>query len=212
MDLVRAIKFPFDDENWITKVVVGTLLSLIPFVNMGYQIGVARNVIRNRTHPLPGTDEVGQVVLDGVMGTIAALIYMLPVVLAACVIGAFASLIGDSDVGGLMVICLALLVALALMIYAIPAAAMYWIGVMRYAESGNFSEFMQFGSLLREARQHIGILVMLLLYCLAIGLIGAVVSPLFVVTCIGAPLLGFWGQVASGHLIGQAALEIEQAR
>lgn len=211
MDFVRAIKFPFNDENWITKVVVGTLLNLIPFFGVGYMIGVARNVMRNRAHPLPGTDEVGQVILDGIMASIAAIVYAIPGLLAGCVIGIFGSILGDSDVGGVIVACMSLFVVLASLIYAIPAAAMYWIGAMRYAESGNFSDFVQFGSLLREARSHVSSLVILLLYVLGVVLIASLVAPLFVITCIGIPLLGFWVQIAQGHLLGQAALEMEQA-
>src|SRR5690606_40115447 len=64
-------------------------------------------------------------------------------------------------------------------------AAMYWIGVMRYTQSGNFSEFTQFGSLWREARANAGTLVTLFIYNLLLGLLLAIISPLAVLTCIG---------------------------
>ena len=44
------------------------------------------------------------------------------------------------------------------------------------------------------------------------GLVAALISPLLIVTCVGLLVLSFWVQIAHGHLIGQAALEIEQRR
>lgn len=212
MDFVRAIKFPLDDENWITKVVVGTLLNLIPIFGLGYTVGVARNVVHGKARPLPGTEDLGQVITDGIMATIAGFVYALPALAVGCVMGIFSSIAGESDAGGLMVACLGMFATLACLIYAIPATAMYWMGVMRYSESGNFSDFVQFGSLLRDVRAHAGVLVMLMLYVLAVGLVAALISPLLIVTCVGLLVLSFWVQIAHGHLIGQAALEIEQRR
>ena len=212
MDFVRAVKFPLDDENWITKVVVGSLLNLIPIFGLGYTVGVARNVVRGKARPLPGTEDLGQVITDGIMVTIAGIVYALPALLVGCVVGIFGSIIGSSDVGGLFAACLSMLVSLASLVYAVPAMAMFWLAVMHYTESGNFSDFLQFRTLLREARDHVGILVMLLLYVLAVGLLSALIAPILIVTCVGILVLGFWVQVAYGHLIGQAALEIEQAR
>jgi len=81
---------------------------------------------------------------------------------------------------------------------------------MRYAQTGNFSEFTQFGALWREARANLGTLLNLFLYYLALSLILAVISPLALVTCVGIFVLGFYGSIASGHLIGQAGRQIVQ--
>ena len=58
MDITRALSFPFDDEDWIVKFAVGSLMSLVgvflPFILLGYQVNVARNVIRGKKRPLPG--------------------------------------------------------------------------------------------------------------------------------------------------------------
>jgi len=32
MDLVRALKFPLDDEDWPVKIAIGSLVTLIPVV------------------------------------------------------------------------------------------------------------------------------------------------------------------------------------
>ena len=74
MDLVRALKFPLDDEDWPVKIAIGSLVTLIPVVgwigSLGYQVSVARNVIRGSARPLPGSDDLGQIFSDGVMAGI----------------------------------------------------------------------------------------------------------------------------------------------
>jgi hypothetical protein len=207
MDFVRAITFPFDDDDWPVKLIVGALLSFIPFFAQGYQVRVARNVIRGRKNPLPGTDEIGEVFIDGLMATIAALIYFLPIILVACVFFFPAVILGESDLGGLAACGAACCVPLVILLYILPAGGMYVMGIIHYGETGNFSAFMQIGTLWRDVRANLGTLLMLLVYSLVLGFLGTLVS--FTVVII--PFLGFFYHIATGHLIGQAGLEIQEA-
>jgi hypothetical protein len=206
MDFVRAISFPFDDDEWPVKFIVGTLLSFIPFFGQGYQVRVARNMIRGERNPLPSTDELGQVFIDGLMAVIAGFIYFLPMILVACVVLFPALLAGNNSAGTLLLCTCGACVVLLALLYSIPAFALYWTGVIRYAETGNFSSFMQFGALWRDVTANFGLLFTTWLYAMALGLLGALVSPIAAVTVVGLPLVGFYYQVASGHLIGQAGI------
>lgn len=212
MDLVRALKFPFEDEEWPVKIAIGSLVTLIPVVGwiggLGYQVSVARNVIRGSARPLPGPDDLGQVFTDGAMAGLAGLMIALPLVPVWGVMALLAGIADGSGAGDLALACLSVGAAVLSIVYGIPAAAMYWIGVMRYTQSGNFSEFTQFGALFREARAHLGTLTTVFLYYLLLSLILAVVSPLAVITCVGIFVLAFYSQITSGHLIGQAGREI----
>lgn len=215
MDFVRAMSFPFDDDDWIVKFVVGTLMTLVgfvlPFIPLGYQINVARKVMRHNSRPLPGTDEIGQVVADGLMGFVGGLIYALPAILVSCVFFVPMAVMDDSGVGGFLLICLWLCVTGIMIVYGVVAAALYWMGVIRYAETGNFSEFMRFGELWYDVRQNIGTLVMLLVYGIVLLLIMSIVVPIASFTCIGLPVAVFYSQVVTGHLVGQAGLEVTGA-
>lgn len=212
MDLVRALKFPLEDEDWPVKIAIGSLVTLIPVVgwigSLGYQVSVARNVIRGSARLLPGSDDLGQVFTDGVMAGLAGLLYLLPVVPFWCVMALLSGIADGSSAGDFALACLSVGAVVVSIVYGIPAAAMYWIGVMRYTQSGDFSEFTQFRALFREARANIGTLVTVFLYYLLLSLILAVISPLAVITCVGIFVLAFYSQIASGHLIGQAGREV----
>jgi len=212
MDLVRALKFAFEDEEWPVKIAIGSLVTLIPVVGwiggLGYQVSVARNVIRGSARPLPGSDGLGQVFIDGAIAGLAGLLYALPLALFWSVMALLGGLAGGSGEGDFALACLSVGAAVLSIVYGIPAVAMYWVGIMRYTQSGDFSEFTRFGALFREARAHLGTLATVFLYSLLLSLILAVISPLAVITCVGVFVLAFYSQIASGHLIGQAGREI----
>ncbi len=208
MDVMRALKFPFDDDDWLMKIIIGTLLSFIPFFALGYQVRVARNVMRGKRRILPDNNELGQVFTDGLMATIAALIYFLPLILVVCVFLVPAVAVGDNDLG-FMLMCFTLACVFVLgLLYTIPASGLYWMGVIRYAETGDFMEFFRLSALWGDLWLYMGMLLTLWVYSLVLGLVFAFIAPVVAITVIGAPLLGFYHQLATGHLIGQTGREI----
>ncbi|MBP8974850.1 MAG: DUF4013 domain-containing protein [Anaerolineae bacterium] len=203
MDFGRALSFPFDDEEWPVKVILGTLLSLVPFFAQGYQVRVARGVVRGEKHPLPASQRLGEVFVDGVVLAAATFVYFLPLVLIGCLIALPALLTDGSALSGLMVPCVSCGVVLAALLYAIPALMLTYMGMIRYAETGNFSEYFHIGALIRDTRQNASLLVVLVMYVFLFGLLAALVAPFVAVLIVGVPLVNFYFHVASGHLIGQ---------
>src|SRR5690606_6989920 len=112
--------------------------------SLGYQVAVARNVIRGSARPLPGSDSLGQVFSDGVMAALAGLLYVLPTVPLWCVMALLSGIADGSGTGDFAMACVSVGAALLAIVYGIPAAAMYWVGVMHYTQSGDFSEFTRF--------------------------------------------------------------------
>jgi hypothetical protein len=213
MDFMRALSFPFDDDDWIVKFVVGSLMMLIgiilPFIPLGYQVYVARNVMRGKDRPLPGSDHIGQVISDGLIAFIAGLVYGIPAIILSCMLMFAGGVLGDSDIGGLLFLCLTCCLGTFLFVYSLAAAALYWMGVIRYAETGDYNEFIRFSDLWQDVRSNLGTLLGLLMYSLVFALLVAVLVPFAALVCgVGLLVLLFYAQVVSGHLIGQAGQEI----
>jgi hypothetical protein len=83
------------------------------------------------------------------------------------------------------------------------------MGVIRYAETGDYNEFIRFSDLWQDVRSNLGTLLGLLMYSLVFALLVAVLSPFAALLCgVGLLVLLFYAQVVSGHLIGQAGQEI----
>lgn len=213
MDIVRALKFPFDDNEWMVKTVIGSLMMLVaiifPPIFLGYQVVVARRVMRGSDRPLPGSEDLGQILTDGIMATIATLVYLIPILPLLCVMGVVSSLSGD-DAGALFALCITGGISLLLIPYGLLVSVVSWAGMIRYAETGNFSSFVQFRTLLSDVRDNLGTFVTLMLYYLLLGLIASIVAPLSLITCVGIFVVIFFSQTATGHLIGQAGRMVHE--
>ena len=90
MDIGKAFTFVFDDEDWITKVLVGALFVLasmvlvgIPFL-IGYSIALMRNVMRGDDKPLPAWDELGEKFKEGILLVLIFLVWSIPIWIVAC--------------------------------------------------------------------------------------------------------------------------------
>lgn len=212
MDMIRAINFPFDDDEWWVKILIGALVMLpgliLPFIPLGYQIYVARQVIRGKPRPLPGASEIGQVLTDGLIAFIALLVYFLPLTILGCCLTMMAAVLGESDVGGFLFLCLTLCLSAFLIPYTLIASALYLMGMIRYGETGNFSAFIKIGDLWVDVRAHLGPLVLLWLSLMGLSLAASIGFVVVMITCVGVPILAFYLYVVSGHLIGQVGQQI----
>lgn len=211
MDPMRALRFPFDDEDWLSKTLVGTfvmIFAFLPFVPLGYQAYVARAVLRGERRPLPGGPDIGPVLSDGLIVFVAWVFYNLPLIILGCVLGFGYTVLADSDLGVLLFLCLALCLGGFMLVQLVLSTVFFGMGMIRFAETGDFSAFTAIRDLWDDVREHTMVLLELALYMIGLAIAGGVLMSAFTLTCIGAPLVGFFWQVITGHLIGQAALQV----
>ena len=103
MDIERSIKYVFEDEEWLPKMLIGSIVNLVPIVNlaaMGYGLEAAKNAIDGQETPLPEWSDFGGQFVKGLMAAIGALIYFLPMILLSCVLGVLASAASDYGSAG----------------------------------------------------------------------------------------------------------------
>ena len=84
MDIEKSFSFPFEDNEWISKLGLGAIISIVPILNFawsGYMVDVIRNVMNNEREPLPTWDNLDRKLIDGLMLFAAALVYALPALL-----------------------------------------------------------------------------------------------------------------------------------
>ena len=215
MDIGRSFKFMFEDEGWITKILIGGILGLIPIVNFviyGYQLEVIKNVSQDQDLPLPDWDDFGGKFIKGLMVVIASFIYSLPLILVGVVyfvvmmiVGGGAASTGSEDMsgaaGGVFAICSIAFYCVAFLYSVIVYGFIFIPGVMRYAEEEEFGAFFKFGENLRVATSNLGSYIVMLLVIMLAGIVAEVVG---VIACgIGILFTIFWAILVSGHLFGQ---------
>ncbi len=213
MDIGKAFTFVFDDERWMTKVLIGGLVGLIPFVGQflvqGYMLEVARNVAQGATQPLPEWDDWGTKIVRGLMAAIISFLYSLPLLLLACIILFPTMLIGSAmsngggDGGGAIAMLGTFCFAFVAIIYSLAMMLVIPAALVRYAVTDDFMAALAFGEIFSMVRSHLGTFLMAWLAALIAGFI----APLGAIACgIGALFTAFYTQTVIGHAYGQAYL------
>jgi hypothetical protein len=81
MNIGKSFSFPFEDKQWISKLGLGAVITLVPILNFawtGYIVQLTRNVMNNEQEPLPTWDDIGKKLTEGLILALAGLVYFLP--------------------------------------------------------------------------------------------------------------------------------------
>lgn len=214
MDLAKSFSFVFEDENWVAKIIIGGIIAIIPiigwFLVMGYMVGIARNVIRNNPRPLPEWSDFGQLIVDGLYAFVIGFVYMLPLIIVACIFYAPAALLFSGDngdmgtVGTLISCCFSIFAVLYSLLagwFFIPSA------LGHYADTNELGAALRFNEVLGLSRANPGaFLIALLVSVLASFLAGFGI----LLCCIGVLFTTFYSQLVTGHIYGQAYVASKQ--
>jgi hypothetical protein len=210
MDIGKSFSYVFEDKDWVKKVAIGGLLTLVPIVNFipsGYGLRVLKNVSEAKERPLPEWDDWGGDFLKGLMIVVASLIYAIPIFILQAfsfAVSAVAGSSGSSDAQGALGVCLFGLSCL----YALWGLAMGIVlpaATAKYARSGEFASFFRFGDIFRFIGANLGDYIIALLLSLAAVIVAAVAGSILCV--IGLIFTMFWASMVSMHLLGQIGAE-----
>ena len=201
MDIGKAFGFVFEDEDWVTKVLLGAAITLIPifgaFALVGYAIAIIRNVMAGNPRPLPAWEDLGKLFVDGLLFWVAIMIYALPVWVFICPIffvwvlpllaseaeNLMAILAGVAGLVSLGAGCLAMLYGIVLTLLT-PALQ------IRYAETGELGACLRIGEIVHFTLDHIGsIIIAMLLVWAANAVLATVMSSVIGVVSL-VPICG----------------------
>jgi len=231
MSIGKAIGFVFEDEQWISKLLLGTVISIIPLFGAaaltGYAIAVLRNVKAGSHRPLPTWDRLGEYLVDGLLFWVATLIYSIPLLVLLCPIALVWILpvaAGDNQDLTTILGSIAGLISAGLGCLSVLYGVALWIVTpvlqIRYAETGKLETCLRFGEVFRFLFDHIGPILVAQLLVWAAGLVvttilGGVIGFLSLIPICGwvvSSVLGFamlpvgvWLMLFAAYLYGQIA-------
>lgn len=226
MDINKAIRFVTEDKQWITKLIIGVLMTLLGFlivpalILQGYLIKIIRQVMNGQWDGLPEWEDWGELLRDGFFVTVAQIVYTLPFIILMTIgglaTGGLASISGSEDVaavvasgGGLMLFCLVMLFVVALL-FLTPAI------LIQYAIKDDFGATFRFGEVFGIIRNHTAdILIALLVSLVAAFVISLVIGVLSLIPCLGwiaafviGLAVGPYVSFITAHLYGQIAAKV----
>lgn len=208
MNIGRAFTFFLDDPEWIKKVLLGALISLIPlvggFIVLGWALALTRSVYDGVDNRLPEWNDLGGYLVRGLLAWVGAFLWALPVVIIFTCVFIGVAAVSDSDAGAALWILSSLcLSALAIVYFAVILP----VPVARYAIKNDFGAMFEFGPILDEVRRGFQpLLIALVIWIVAIG----IVAPIGILACfVGIYVTTTLAYLMIAHAMGQAYREID---
>jgi len=207
MDWGKSFTYIFDDPDWVSKVLIGGILSLIPVVNLvviGYALKALKNVAEGAEHPLPAWDDFGDYFVKGLVSALGALVWALPLIVVGLIGGVISAVTGYGSSETARVST-----ATALCIWSLSCVSSIWglfislvlpAAFAKYAIRGDLGAFFRFGEIFGFIKANIGNYIIALL----LAWVAQFVSGFGVVLCIiGVIFTEFWATLVGSHLLGQ---------
>jgi hypothetical protein len=206
MEFGNAFTFVFDDEDWITKILVGGLLSLIPiigwFLILGWGVEITKRVIRKDPELLPDWSDFGGYLTRGFLVFVVAFVFMLPVIVVQGCSSILPLVFQEADeTMSTVFIIVSACFGCFTFLYSIAAYLLLPAAIGKYAATDEFGAAFKIGDIFKMVRENIGTYFLVLLG----GIVASLVSSLGIIACvIGVLFTTVYAMAVNGHLWGQA--------
>jgi hypothetical protein len=226
MDVSKSFRFVIDDKQWLSKLLIGVLMSVLSFLILpalilqGYGVKIIRHVMNGNWNDLPEWDDYGKLLKDGLFVTVAELVYTLPFIILMIVgfaaTGGMASLAdGGSDLaavaatgGGIVMFCFVILFVVALL-FLMPAI------LIQYAIKNDFGAIFRFGEVFDIVRHHMADILIAFLVSIVASIAFALLIGVVFITIILIPVaillilaVSPYITFVTSHLYGQIAAKV----
>ena len=208
MDIGKAFRFVFDDRDWVTKVAIGGVMSLLSplliglFFLGGYSVDLIKNVMNDVDSPLPTWDNLGDKAIKGIKLTVIFLVWAIPIIAVSILSALFSIILGSNGrevegVAAAISICFGCINLVYGILLALVSPAIY----VRFAQTEQISSGFQFGEILAFTQRNLGDIIVALLISFVAGIVAAIAGT--ILCLIGLLFTMFWASLVQTHLFGQ---------
>lgn len=212
MDIGRSFTYITEDQDWIKKVLLGGVITLIPIAGplfaFGYVLETMKNIIAEQEVPLPEIGDFGAKLVEGLKVWVISFVYALPLILLSVCAqsGSFAPVIAenvDPDMADVLTtasIGVSACCGCLLLLYGILMGLLLPFVWGKYLETGQLGAAFRFGEIFEMLKNNIGPAVIALLVNVLTGLVAAIVG--MIVCGIGLIFTLFYAQLVMAFLYG----------
>jgi len=206
MNFGKSFTYIFDDTNWVSKLLVGIVISIVPILNFawaGYGIGIMRNMARGIEKPLPAWDNLGEKFKDGLIIFAATFIYVLPALIVVGIGVGAAVAIGNDTI----ITVVSIVAGCCAFVYFLAFSFLQPALLIHYARTNSFGALFQVKEVFKLATQNIGDYLLAWVTGLLAGTVLSILSPVLAILCVVPLLLGVaWVMCVTYYAYGQVGL------
>ncbi len=207
LDFGRSLGFFFQDPNWVQKILIGSLFTILSmfFVGgifiAGYAARLVRRAARGEAYPLPEWDDLGGMFAEGLAVIGAYLIHLVPAVAALGIAFVPVILLGERN-GEPSPVAIVVLVLLMLLAFVLLFALMFYFtaAFTRLAVEERFGAAFEVQENLAFLRRNVVNLLMAIAAFLASNFIAQFGILLL---CVGILPATFWSQCVGAYALGE---------
>jgi hypothetical protein len=204
MDYGKSLTYIFEDKNWLTKFLIGVVVSLVPivqFATYGYILQLVKNVRDGRKEPLPEWDDFGALFINGLKFLAGTLVYVLPVFIVAFFTIPVSIMAGD-DPGALFGLSIAALSCLIVFLSLIPLL-LTPVLMVQFAKEDRISDMFKFSEMWDMISADFGTYIVIMLF---LGFTIFIIGGIGLIACfIGVLFTSWYAYLVAGHITGQFA-------
>ena len=209
LDFGRTLGFFFQDPNWVQKLLIGSLFTILSMFLIGsvfvagYAARLVRRAARGEPYPLPEWDDLGGMFAEGLSVVGAYLIHLVPVVAVFGISFVPLIFLGERD-GGPSPAALLVLVPLIVLAVVLLFAVMFYFtaAFTRLAVEERFGAAFEVQINLAFLKRNVVNLLMAVVAFMVSNFIAQFGILLF---CVGILPATFWSQCVGAYALGEVA-------
>ena len=209
VDIGKAIEFPMKDKDWLTKILIGGVLSIIPIVNfiaVGYELKVMKNTI-NKKPAMPKWENFGEFFVEGLVAFIISLVYMIvPIIVfvAAATLWGFSLTNMGRFMGSPFALFTAFLPLIGIAsVFAIIIGFILPMAIAMYVSSKNIGDAFKFSEIINRIKSVFGEYAIAYIFILILGIIVSAIAVIPFIGWIIALFITFYIGVVASNLFGK---------
>lgn len=216
LDFGRALSFFFQDPQWVSKILIGSIFSVLSMFMVGgvfiagYAVRLLRRASRGEAYPLPEWDDLGGMFMEGLQVMGAYLAHILPVFVMMIAFMIPVALAGESQSDAPPAVLLIAIPMMLLASLAIVAVLIYFPAALtRLAVNERFGAAFEIGANWAFIRRNFSNYLLAIVVFLVANFISQLGILLF---CIGIFPATFWGLCAGAYALGEVAYRDPETR
>ncbi len=211
MDYMRSVTYVAEDKDWLKKIGMGAVMTLLSVVLVGqwaltgWAMEAFRRVVRHSDEELPDWDDLGAYIGQGLKYFVVTLVWSLPMIVVAIALAGTMAAASNLESGEAAAIAGTLFFWLVAMLYSLAASFLSIGAFVILAQTDDLGQAINPVNAWHVVSRDLGKWVLSGLFILLVSMVFSAIGG--VLCGVGVLVATPWISAAAGNLLGQTFAE-----